>query len=162
MDYQVKPIGKTCDATGETLVSGSVCYSVLIERNGKIARVDFSEEGWKGPPEKAIGYWRTTVPEIAENRNQPLDPDALLSCFEQMCEDANPAHEKLRYVLALLLVQKRKLKIEGSRQDGEMDFLELIGMQGEGPFEVRDQQLAADEMEQLHNELNGQLNGSWN
>lgn len=157
MDYQVRPIGKTCEATGESLVPGRVCHSVLVEQEGKIVRLDFSEGGWTGPPDEAIGYWKTTVPEETENANQPLDPEALLGCFEQMCEDANPAREKLRYVLALLLVQKRKLKIEGTRHDGETEYLELIGLQGEGPFEVPDQQLTPAEMEQLHRELNGQL-----
>ncbi len=160
MDYQVRPIGKTCEATGETLVPGSVCHSILIEREGKIVRLDYSEAGWTEPPDDAIGYWKTVVPDVVENANQPLDPDALLQCFEQMCEDASPARDKLRYVLALLLVQKRKLKIEGTRQDGEMEFLELIGLQGQGPFEVQDQQLTETEMEQLHQELNGQLVGA--
>jgi hypothetical protein len=63
-------------------------------------------------------------------------------------------------VLALLLIQKRRLKIDHSRQIDGNDILELIGSQGEGPFEVQDQNLTADEMQQLQTDLNGQMYGS--
>ena len=81
--------------------------------------------------------------------------------FEQLCEDANPAQDKFRYILALLLLQKRRLKMEGSRQDGEIAYLELVGSRGEGIFEVRDQQLSAEEIEQLQQTLNTHLASEW-
>ena len=161
MDEQVRPIGKTCEASGKELLPGSVCHSVLLLRGGKIVRLDFSEEEWTGPPSDSIGSWQTTVPETTETKRQPLDTEALFRCFEQMTEDANPAQEKLRYILALLLVRKRRLKIDGSRRDGEIEFLEFIGSQGEGPFDVPEQVLSEDEMKQLQNELNGQVHSHW-
>ena len=77
-------------------------------------------------------------------------------------KDANPAQDKFRYVLALLLLQKRRLKIEGSRQDGDVEYLELVGSQGEGTFEVRMQQLEDAEIEQLQRDLNAHLATEWN
>jgi hypothetical protein len=160
MDYHIKPIGKTCAATGDELVPGSRCYSVLVEQDGQRIRLDFSEGGWNGPPEGTIGFWRAIVPE--EQAKAPsFDSDAMLRCFEQMSEGTNIAQEKLKYVLALLLLQKRRLKIEGSRQDGEIEYLEVIGSQGEGPFEVRDHHLEDDEIKQLQAELNAYLAQEW-
>ena len=159
MNYQVKPIGTLCEATGEKLIPGSACHSVLLEREGKVIRLDYAEESWTGAPESCIASWRTIVPAADDSKPRPLDPDALFRCFEQMTEDANPAQEKLRYVLALLLTQKRRLKIDHTRQTDENDILELIGSQGEGPFEVQDQDLTADEMQQLQTDLNGQMYG---
>lgn len=162
MDYHLKPMGKTCAVTGEALVSGSVCYSVLLERDGKEIRLDYSEAGWTGPPEGWKGYWQSIVPEAEATRVKPLDADALMSYFEQLSEDANPAQEKFRFVLALLLLQKRRLKIDGSRQDGDIEYLQLIGSQSEGPYEVRDQQLEDAEIEQLQSALNAHLETEWN
>jgi hypothetical protein len=157
MDYQLKPLGKTCAQTGEKLLPGDVCYSAVIPKGNAWERLDFSREAWKGPPSDALGYWKCTVPAQVETKRRALDPDALLRHFEQLCEDASPARDKFRYVLALLLVQRRRLRITDTRTDGGASFIELSGVQGEGPFEVREQQLKPDEIEALESELNHRL-----
>lgn len=156
MDYQLKPLGKTCSKSGAKLLPGDVCYSAVVAKGNEWERIDFSRDAWQGPPEDAIGYWRAKVPPQAELRRR-LDPDALLRHFEQLSEDANPAQDKFRYVLALLLVQRRRLRITGTRTEGAVTILELAGMQGEGPFAVPEQHLKPDEIETLENELNEQL-----
>jgi hypothetical protein len=162
MDYHLKPIGKTCAATGAELVPGSTCYSVLVEQDGEFVRVDYSPAGWSGPPEGIVGYWQCVVPHPVQNAAKPLDADALMRYFEQLGEDPNPAQEKFRYVLALLLLQKRRLKVDGSRQDGDVEYLQLTGCRGEGTFEVRDPQLADDEIQQIQQGLNAHLTSEWN
>ena len=159
MDYQFKPIGKTCAATGQPLAPGERVYSVVVERNHELVRLDFSPQGWSGPPDGTIGQWRCVVPTPETKPASVLDPDALLSYFEHLVEDANPAHDKLRYVLALFLLQKRRLRLDGSRVDGETEYLQLSGSRGEGPYEIPDQQLAESEIRQLQAELNHSLAG---
>ena len=162
MDYHLKPIGKTCAATGKELEPGSTCHSVLIERDGEFVRLDYSEEGWLSSPDEAIGAWQCTVPEETEAKSKPLDTDSLMRYFEQLVEDANPAQEKFVYVLGLLLLQKRRLKIEGAKQEDDTEYLQLIGSQGEGPFELRDQLLEDDEIKKLQENLNQHLDTEWN
>jgi hypothetical protein len=157
MDYQLKPLGKNCSQTGKPLGPGEVCYSAVVEKGSEWVRLDFSAGAWSGPPEGALGYWRLTVPARDHAPRRVLDPDALLRHFEQLCEDANPARENFRYVLALLLVQRRRLRITQTRSDADGSVLELAGMQGEGPFEVRDQQLSESEIAALQNELEASM-----
>ena len=38
MEYQFRPIGKKCAATGEDLVPGDECYSVLVGKDGGLER----------------------------------------------------------------------------------------------------------------------------
>jgi hypothetical protein len=159
MDYQFKPIGKTCAATGQPLVPGDRIYSVVVERNAELVRLDYSPQGWSGPPDGMIGLWRCVVPVPETKSASALDPDAMLSYFEHLVEDANPAHDKLRYVLALYLLQKRRLRLDGSRIDGDVEYLQLSGSRGEGPYEIPDQQLAETEIRQLQAELNHSLAG---
>jgi hypothetical protein len=161
MDYHLKPVGRTCTATGEVLAPGSTCYSVVVDQRGQLVRMDYSADGWTGPPEGAIAHWRSQVPEADDSKPKPIDPDALLHYFEQLCEDANPAQEKFAYVISLLLLQKRRLRIDGSRRDGDIEYLRFLGSHGEGPFEVRDQRLAEEEIVSLQNELNTHLSGVW-
>ena len=161
MDYQFKSLGRTCAATGNDLVPGTLCHSVVVERDDETIRLDFSEEGWTGPPEGPIGHWRCLVPEPAETKPRVIDPEELMRYFEQLSENGNPVQEKFRYVIALLLLQKRRLRLDGSRQDGEIEYLQLVGSHGEGPFEVRDQELEPNEVEILQRDLNAQLAAQW-
>ncbi|MBW3541577.1 MAG: hypothetical protein KY476_15015 [Planctomycetes bacterium] len=153
MDYRLRPIGRTCAASGEPLPPGSRCVSALVERDGELVRLDFAEAHWSGPPEGTIGHWRSRASDAGAPGSQPLDPDSLMEHFERLCEEDVPATEKLRYVLALLLLQKKRLKLEGSRTIDDDDWFELIGTRAEGPFLIRDQQLNAAEIEELQQRL---------
>lgn len=153
MDYNVKPIGRSCSASGEPLAAGAACYSVLVMENGKLARLDYLEDEWPGPPENAIAQWRSEVPASREKPANPLDPDSLFEYFERLSESPNDFQEKMRYVLALLLVRKRRLEIDGSRVDGEETFLQLVGTRGEGSYEVKDPDLTDAEIDELQTQL---------
>jgi hypothetical protein len=157
MSYRVKPIGKTCAGTGEPLVPGARIHSVLVDKGHELVRLDFSEAGWKGPPEGTVGHWMCIVPESARSGPKPIDTESLFRFFEETIDDQNPIQEKFRYVVAILLLQKRRLQLEGSRKDGEIDYLQLVGSRSEGPFEVRDQHLPPAEIKQLQNELHAHL-----
>ncbi len=161
MDYRLRPVGKTCAATGQPLQPGSVCHSVLVERDGELVRLDFSPEGWKGPPEGTVAHWLCRVPNEPEGKPKPVDAEELMQYFEQLMEDPNPAQEKLCYVLGLLLLQKKRLNLEGTREVDGVEYLELTGKMGEGPFLVRDQHLTDDEIRQLQKELNRHLREEW-
>ncbi len=155
--YHLKPIAKTCAATGKEFVPGAECYSALVERDGQWIRLDYTEQGWSGPPQGTIGHWQSVVPKPSEAKARPLDADALMRNFEQICEDASPSQDKFRYVLSLLLLQKRRLTVDGSRQEGEVEYLQLSGTRGEGSFEVCDQNLQDEEIETLQRNLNAHL-----
>ena len=157
MDYQLKTIGKTCAGTGEPLEAGTSCHSVLVERNGELLRLDYSEAGWKGPPEDSVGEWLAIVPDD-DPKPKVIDTEALMRYFEQLSEDPNPAHDQMHYVLALLLLQKRRLRFDGQRTDEDgNEFLQVIGSKSEGPFEIADQELDDTEIANLQAILNAQL-----
>ena len=161
MEYHLKPTGKTCNSTGKPLAPGSKCHSVIIEEEGAYVRFDYSEEGWSGPPENAIGHWIAIVPDSGKTKQHEFDTDDLMGYFEQLVDEPNPIEEQMAYVLALTLLRKRRLKLDGMRVDGEDEYLELSGSRGEGPFEVRDQKMANDEINALQMQLQEQLESEW-
>lgn len=158
MDYKVKPIGRTCAASGEKLAPGAECVSVLVEsEDGGYARLDFAAERWTGPPEAAVGFWRSTAPESNEPAVRPIDTESMMDYFIQLSEQPNHVEEKFRYVLALSLLQKRRLILEGSREEAGVEYLELVGSHSEGPFEVRDHQLATEEIAAVKSALRAEM-----
>jgi hypothetical protein len=154
-DYNVKPIGRTCAGTGRELVPGSLCHSVLIEKNGELQRFDYSDEGWSGPSPGFVAHWRCEVPEAVASSKKTFDADELMRQFEQLCEEASPAQDKFRYVLALLLLQRRRLKLEGTKSVDDQEFLELNGARGEGTFLILDQQLDDAEVQKMQEAIFG-------
>lgn len=161
MDYHLKPLGKVCAATGKPLVPGSLCHSVLIEKDGSLTRLDFSEEGWSGEPEGHVGCWTVEVPAALDPNQQRIDGESAMRYFEQLSEEASPVHDKTRYVLSLVLLQQRKLKLENIRYEDDVEFLELSGLHGEGRFDVRNLKIDDEETRQLQNQLKSQLALEW-
>ncbi|QDV16103.1 hypothetical protein Pan153_07240 [Gimesia panareensis] len=161
MDYHLKPLGKTCSSTGKEFVPGETVHSVIVDQNGQLTRLDFAEEAWTGPPEGAVGDWKLQVPEPAAQGARKIDPDTMMQYFEQLYENPNQVQEKFLYVLALFLVQKRRLKLDGSRDEDQTSYLQLSGTHGEGNFEIRDQNLEESEIEALQQQLNTQFLEEW-
>src|SRR5262245_55726943 len=116
LDYEIQRCSRRCAATERELKDGETCYSVLAAEGGQVVRRDYSAEGWQGPPEEAIGWWKSTVVDPHAGRPHWAPNDVMLSYFERLLED--PAAEDARYVLALLLVRRRVLRVEGHDKDG--------------------------------------------
>lgn len=157
MEYAFRTIGRTCAATGAELTPGTLCRSALVERDGRLERLDFALSSWTAAPADTIGHWRSQVPAAATPQVRRLDADTLLQEFERLEDAGHEQVRRLRYVLALLLLQKKRLELEDCRVDDDVNYLVLIGTKGEGPFEVRDEQLDADEIAAVQRELLAQL-----
>lgn len=155
LDYNLKPVGRTCARTGETLAPGTLCHSALVENNGELLRLDYSEAGWLPPPAGLLAHWRCEVPDSTTVEKRSLDVDELLRQFERLHEEASPSQDKFRYVLALLLLQRRRLRLEGTKLIDDHEFLELSGTRGEGTFLVPVQQLDDSEVLELQNSVFG-------
>lgn len=115
VDYEIQRCSRRCFATDRELKSGEVCYSVLVPEGGREIRRDFSAEAWPGPPDNAIAWWKTTLVDPQAGRLHWAPNDVMLNYFERLMED--PAAKDARYVLALLLVRRRVLRVEGHEND---------------------------------------------
>lgn len=154
-EYNVKPVGKICAGTGQELMPGSLCHSVLVEKDGDLLRLDYSDAGWTQPPHGLLAHWRCEVPEVSATVKKSLDVDDLMRQFEQLSDEASPAQDKFRYVLALLLLRRRRLKLDGTKLIDDQESLEVTGARGEGTFLVPVQQLDDAEVRQLQDAVFG-------
>ncbi len=115
IDYDIQRCSRRCAASDRERKDGETCYSVLIAEGADVVRRDYSAEAWPGPPENAIGWWKSTVVDPNAGRMSWAPSDVMLHYFERLGDD--PAGEDARYVLALLLVRRRVLRVEGSETD---------------------------------------------
>ncbi|MEZ6061672.1 MAG: hypothetical protein R3C19_15095 [Planctomycetaceae bacterium] len=141
--------------TGKALTPGDICWSALVEEEGRLVRQDFSAEGWTEPPPNAVGYWRCVVPPEQESGERRLDTSSLFEYFLQLCESPNVVEQQHLYVLALLLLRKKRLILEETVETEGQSSMRLIGSGGEGPFTVTEVELAGDSILEIQSQLFG-------
>lgn len=153
MDFNIRPVAKSCAQTGKPFLPGDVCWSVLMEQDGRLVRLDYSIEAWQGPPAGAIGHWRCVIAESSDGGRVKLDADSLFDYFVQLSDSPNLVQQQYRYVLSLLLLRKRRLILEEVFQADDRSWMRMVGSGGEGPFDVPEEELSEDQIQRLQNQL---------
>ena len=115
IDYEIQRCTRHCAETGRELQPGETFYSTLTAEGAEVVRRDFAAEAWQGPPEGALGWWKSKMPERDARRLHFAPNDVMLELLESL--ESQPAMQDMRYVLALLLVRRRVLKLEESEKD---------------------------------------------
>jgi hypothetical protein len=124
MDYEIHRSTRHCAKSGRELKPGETFYSVLTTSGAELLREDFAAEAWEGPPAEALGWWKSHVPSPDAKKLHWAPNDVMLDLFEQLAEDAGQAD--LRYVLALLLIRRRVMRLEETEKN-EADELGSAG-----------------------------------
>ncbi len=109
--YEVRRFSRRCAVTDRSLKPGETYYSALIEDEQETKRIDIAADAWIGPPEQAIGWWRAKLVDCS-GKGTMAPNEVLLSLLHRWTDD--PKQAEMRYVLALLLVRRRVLRLEGS------------------------------------------------
>jgi hypothetical protein len=115
LDFEVQRSTRRCAATNRTLEPGDLAYSVLEVQGAEVIRKDFCSEAWTQPPQSALGWWKSRIPQPTARKIKLAPNDVLLQLFDELAD----RHEQwdLRYVLALLLIRRRVLRLD-SPADG--------------------------------------------
>lgn len=114
LDFEVQRCTRCCAATERALEPGDECYSVLEIAGADVIRKDYSPQAWRGAPETAFGWWKSRVPEPTAKKIKLAPNDVLLEFFDQLADKSE--QQDLRYVLALLLVRRRVLRVDVSNE----------------------------------------------
>lgn len=97
--------------------------SALAVRGEEVAREDVCLACWKTQVSRGDLFWWRTRHEEGKKRGIALNLEALEALFTRLEGQAAGALAELRYVLCLVLMRKRKLKIERVERDAEGEAL---------------------------------------
>jgi hypothetical protein len=153
LDYQIQTNSRRCAASGKELRPGERFYSVLLDEAGKFVRKDFSSEAWTGPPHGAFSFWAGRIPAEAESRSLRIDDDLLLDCFQRLEGQAEPGRVQFRYVVALLLMRRKRLKFEEARVVEGQEVLVLRCGRTKTQYQVVNPRLTEEEMAAVQEEV---------
>ena len=123
-EYEIQRFSRHCTTTGRELTPGEEFYSVLNEEGSELVRKDYSAAAWQGPPEQALGWWKSQVPNPNAKKVHWAPNEVMLHFFEELGDD--PGRADIRYVLALLLLRRRVFRMEQEERDA--DGREVLGV----------------------------------
>jgi hypothetical protein len=152
-DYQIQPNTRRCAVSGRDLKPGEKFFTALLEDGGKFLRQDYSSEAWHGPPSGAFSFWSGRVPAQEGHHKPRIDDELLLDCFGRLEGQDDPGRVKFRYVLALLLMRRKRLKFDETRKDGERELLCLRCARTGAKYEVVNPRLTEAEMAAVQEEV---------
>jgi hypothetical protein len=115
IDYEIQRCTRHCATTGRELQPGEVFYSTLTTDGPQVVRHDYAPEAWQGPPEGVLGWWKAHVPQRDARKLHWAPNDVMLELLESL--EVQPDKQDMRYVLALLLIRRRVVRLEESEQD---------------------------------------------
>lgn len=124
IDYEVQRCTRHCAATGRKLEPGEEFYSTLTAEGSQVVRHDYAKEAWQGPPERVLGWWKSHMPDQNAKKLHWAPNDVMLDLLESL--ESQPDKRDMRYVLALLLIRRRVVRLEETETDetgGEVSVL---------------------------------------
>ena len=153
-DYDLQPPTRSCSVTGQPIAPGERYFTALLDEAGHFVRKDFSVQAWQQPPEGTVAYWAGRIPLVERPRKPSFNDELLQNCFRQLADSQEPHRQRFRYVLALLLMRRRRLKFEDvARHPDGSQWLIVRDAQSGTRTEILDPHLSESEIEQVQDEV---------
>ncbi len=152
LDFQVQRFTRRCCETDRQFEPGDIVYSVLLAQGGDVIRKDYGQQAWNGPPEGSIGWWKSRVPDARTAKMHWAPNDVILHYFEQL--EGNAEKLDMRYVLALLMIRRRIVRLEDTETDDRQgEVFVLYCPRNEREYRVRIAIPSAPRIDEIQNEL---------
>ena len=153
-----KPLGQ-CYGTGRKIEYGEEYFGALVETGEGLQRRDFCADYWEREKPDVFCYWKTRLPRPDQKRQIFVDDQMLLAFFERLGIETEQEKINFRFVLALILMRKRRLKYDTTRveDDKEIWRLRIVGEKSaDRRVEVINPHLDEEQIEQLSSQI-GQI-----
>jgi hypothetical protein len=123
-----KPLGQ-CHGTGKEIQPGQEYYGALVETEEGLQRRDYCVEYWESRKPDVYCYWRTTLPRPDQKKQIFIDEEMLMAFFDRLANETEQEKVNFRFVLALVLMRKRRLKYDSTqtRDDKEIWHVRIAG-----------------------------------
>ena len=147
-----KSLGQCC-GTGREIEYGEEYFAALLETEEGLQRRDFCGQYWQEQKPEVFCYWKTKLPSPDQKKQIFIDDEMLMSFFERLAQETEQEKINFRFVLALVLTRKRRLKYDSSKnEDGkEIWCLKVAG--DKRIVEVVNPHLDEEQIEQLSSQM---------
>ncbi len=152
IDFEIQRCTRRCAATDRELLPEERFYSVLVNEGTDVVRRDYCEEAWTKPPEGAVGWWKSRMPAADANKMSWAPNDVMLHYFQEL--DGNPAKADVRFILALLMIRRRIVRLDDREVDDEgRELMVVFCPKTETEYKVATVPPAGKRVEEIQEEL---------
>jgi hypothetical protein len=151
--YQIQNSSLRCARTGRELQPGEKYFSVLFDRGLTLVREDVSKDAWQGPPTDAFSFWMGKVPPKDQARRLHIDDEVLHDCFQRLAGETEAQKVNFRYIVALLLMRRKRLKFEDAEVFEGQEVLLLRDSRTRAIHRVANPQLTEQELADVQEEV---------
>ena len=150
-----RPLGQ-CAGTGKIIEPQEEYFAALIETAEGLERKDFCAGFWQQNQPKVYCFWKSKMPLPNQKKKIFIDDDMLMAFFERLGTETDPDKINFRFVLTLVLMRKRKLKYDNSKNEDGKEIWQLKITGSHETAEVVNPHLTEDKIEELSSQL-GQI-----
>ena len=150
-----KPLGQ-CYGTGRKIEYGEEYFGALVETGEGLQRQDFCADYWEKEKPNVFCYWKTRLPHPNQKKQIFVDNEMLLAFFERLSKEIEQEKVNFRFVLALILMRKRRLKYDATRVEDGNEIWRLRIVSEKQIVEVINPHLDEEQIEQLSSQI-GQI-----
>lgn len=153
MEYKIRKSSYRCARCEREFELGEGYRSVLRLGAEEPERLDYCEPCFEEPgDEDAVAHWRARRTE-PPSRKKAVDFAMLRELFFKMVEHHGEEYAKVAYLLGLVLIRKRRLKLIEFATDDGVDYLVVTGPDRKEPIRVLAPELNRDEYGALRDKL---------
>ncbi|HIA38009.1 MAG TPA: hypothetical protein EYN86_00580 [Planctomycetes bacterium] len=151
-DWQYSKRNQQCSDCEHSFTDGEDVFSMLRMFEGDLQRADLCRACFDARDESTdVVYWRTSQ---HENRQAlRLDFDMLLALLEKLLADERDDRKDLSYLLSLLLVRHRKLRLERVQMKGPQEVMLLRKTRTKKTFAVESREMTDERRSELSKQL---------
>lgn len=157
--YELERPTAQCAVSGRRIEEGEEFYTVLFEEGESFRRADYAVESWTSPPEGSYCHFKTRIPAKAPRKRLLADNDLLVAFFLRLQEETEEVRVQFRFVLALLLMQKRLLRYDSQDKQGGVEVWKMTLMRDRSEHAVVNPRLTEDQIEGVSKQLTAILHG---
>ncbi len=150
-----KPLGQ-CYGTGRKIEYGEEYFGALVETGEGLQRRDFCADYWESEKPNVFCYWRSRLPHPNQKKQIFVDDEMLMAFFERLENETGQEKVNFRFVLALILMRKRRLKYDATRVENGKEIWRLRIVGEKEIVEVVNPHLDEEQVEQLSSQI-GQI-----
>lgn len=162
--WQIESAKGRCVVTDHQFEEGEEFYTALFEDGEGFRRVDYSLESWQSPPDDVFCYFKSRVP-VKEKKKKVFVNDALIEgFFVRLAEESEPIRVQFRFVLALILMRKRKLRYDSSAVEDGVERWSMTLMSNKSSHVVVNPNLTDEQIDGVSQQLTAILHsdmGEW-
>ena len=144
---------RTCGLCAREFKPGEDHFAGIEEQTGGFLRRDVCLTCWVNRPVRLFSYWKTRVPVPPQKPRENIR--AAIAFFDRLAAetDAAPVKRKLHYLLALILMRRRRLKLLETRREDGVDILVLEKVWTGETVRLADPVIVEEEIDALRGEL---------